>query len=82
MGLVNAFWAVLGFEPCSTGLLQGECSRFNWFQEQKTEAPVKLTIYMFTTHLLYYIQYPLQYLHIAVVPFMYSMLYLTTQTKL
>ena len=38
-----------------------------WVQEQKTEAPVELTIYMFTRFLLDYIQYYLQYLHMVVV---------------
>ena len=34
------FWGVLGSESCRAQLLQGECSGFDGFQEQKTEVPV------------------------------------------
>ena len=53
------FRGALSYELCSSQLLHGECSRFDGFQEQMTEAPVKLTIYMFTNLLLGYIQYHL-----------------------
>ena len=48
----------------STQLLRGERSGSDGFQEQKTEAPVELTLYMFTYLLLSYIQYYLQHIHI------------------
>ena len=49
MAPVEAFFVcVLSYEPCSTGLLWGEHSRFDEFQEQKTEAPVELLFTIFT----------------------------------
>ena len=37
-----------------TNYAMGQCCGFNGFQEQNTEAPVSLTIYMFAKHLLDY----------------------------
>ena len=42
------FWGVRRPEPGSPRLLRGECPGFDGFQEQKTEAPERLTLYMFT----------------------------------
>ena len=51
------FWGALGSELCSSQILCGEHSGFNVFPEQKPEAPVELTIYVFANLLLGYIQY-------------------------
>ena len=54
--IFDAFFVyVLGSEPFRSQLLHIECSGFDGFQKQKTEAPVELTIYMFTKCLLSYI---------------------------
>ena len=47
-----------------THLLLSECSGFDRFYKQKTEALVELTIHIFTNLLLGYIQCYIQYKHI------------------
>ena len=42
------FWGVISSEPCYSQLLLGECSGLKRYQEQQTEAPKLLTLYMFT----------------------------------
>ena len=61
----NNYGLILRSRHSSTQLLLGECSRFNGFHKQKTEAPVELTIYIFTYLLLDYIQNYIQYFHIV-----------------
>ena len=76
--LTHSFLGVLSSESCSLWLLQGECSGFHQFKEQKTEVPMWLGSHMLTRLLLDYIQYYLQYFHAAVILPMYYVLYLTT----
>ena len=65
-----SFLVLLGSRSSNTRLLLGERSRSYGFYKEQIEAPIKLTIYIFTKLLLDYIQY----LHIVARLVIYYML--------